>query len=450
MDKMSTILIVDDDNLVLDALQESFIDDYNVIVGHSGPEALQLLKENTSVAVVILDIKMAKMDGLETASRIKEINPGLPIIFHTGYPGDFSEREIEKNYQPYDYVIKDERPTRLKRAVKNAIQYHSFKSKSSEIIEIARSEYGMVGKSSKMQEIYRTIEKIAPTESQVMITGPTGSGKELVAMAIHNRSNRAAQKIGILNCNHRQPDLIESELFGHRKGSFTGAVEDRIGLFEYADGGTVFLDEIGDLDFTTQAKLLRAIETGQIKTIGSPELRQVDVRVICATNKDLDKMVADKEFREDLYYRLKGVIINLPSLKERSEDIPDLVTMFAEQYSMTKSCGIKIFEPTAMDLLIDFDWPGNVRQLHRAVRSLIDLSISSYISKEEVADYLNCRMYESGEDTSYSGQIALAKRKIIIQALYQTNNNISAAARMLQMDSSNLHKIIKDLDIKLG
>nr|MBN2278182.1 sigma-54-dependent Fis family transcriptional regulator [candidate division Zixibacteria bacterium] len=450
MKTKSTILIVDDDGPVLRALNETFIDEYNVILAASGEEALKIIREQPELEVVILDIKMARMDGLQTAAGIKEINPDLPIIFHTGHPGEYSEKQIEAEYHPYDYVVKDERPARLRRAVRNAIQIHSYRNRSEEIVSLARSQYRMVGKSARMQEVYRLIEKVAPTESRVIITGPTGSGKELVAMAIHNRSRRERQGIKIFNCNHKQPDLVESELFGHLKGSFTGAVEDRIGLFEYADGGTIFLDEIGDLDVTTQAKLLRAIETGQIKKIGSPDMQKVDVRVICATNKNLDEMVAAKVFREDLYYRLKGIIIELPPLSERRMDIPDLVTSFSEQYYLENGNCFKVFEPAAMELLIEYDWPGNVRQLLHAVQSLIDLSISSYITRDNVEEYLNFGISEEINDQSFNLQLNHARKKIIARALYRSGNNISAAARMLSLDPSNLRKMIIELKIQSG
>ncbi len=264
MDKPGRILVVDDDPLVLEALGQTFSDEYQVVTASSGGEAIDIISSDQDIETVVLDIKMARMDGLQTASRLKEINPELPIIFHTGYPGDYSEDEIEKGHHPFDYVGKNERPARLKRAVKNALTFYRLKSGHSDLVAIACEEYGMVGKSMAMLDVYRTIEKIGPTDNKVMILGPTGTGKELVARAIHRRSKRTDNPLAIFNCNHKAPDLVESELFGHLKGSFTGAVADRIGMFEYADRGTVFLDEIGDLDITTQAKILRVLETGEM------------------------------------------------------------------------------------------------------------------------------------------------------------------------------------------
>lgn len=256
MSKLGKLLIVDDDPLVLESLYQVFTDDYEVILVSSGAETINTLQDSDDIDAIILDIRMAKMDGLETAKRIREINPDLPIIFYTGYPGDYSETRIDKEHQPFDYVVKNERPMRLQRAVKNAVSYYQLKTKSSDLRKLAFDQFGMIGKSSTMLQVYRTIEKIAPTDIKVMVLGPTGSRKELVARAIHKRSNRCNKKLGILNCNHKSADLIESELFGHLKGSFTGAITDRMGLFEYANGGTVFLDEIGDLDITHSSEII--------------------------------------------------------------------------------------------------------------------------------------------------------------------------------------------------
>lgn len=450
MERLGEILIVDDDPLVLEALKLTFVDDYRVIAVSTGAEAVAAVESNGSLDTVVLDIRMAKMDGLQTAQLIKQIKPELPIIFHTGYPGDYSESRIEKDHHPFDYVGKNECPERLVRAVRNAVSFARLKSDSAHLVCFARQQFGLVGKSRAMQEIYQTIEKIAPTDNKVMILGETGTGKELVARAIHNRSRRAHEQLVILNCNHKSPDLIESELFGHLRGSFTGAVADRMGLFEYANNSTLFLDEIGDLDMTTQAKLLRVVETGEMQRMGSPEVIHVDVRVICAANRDLEKLVKEKKFREDLFYRLKGVTIFIPPLNQRREDIPDLIDFFIEDYSLKKGDGIKIFEPAARDLLVEYDWPGNVRQLLETIQALIDLSFSSYITRQEVENHL--AYGKDGHDNGgvFHDRVREFKRLLIVQTLAHNNNNVSASARELSLDPSNLRKMIKDLDISTG
>ncbi len=448
--KQGKILIVDDDRLVLDALHQIFLDDYDVVQASSGEEGLAALKIHSDLDAVVLDIRMAKMDGLETASRIRAIDPDLPLIFHTGYPGEYSKDAMDQHHRPFDYVGKNERPARLIRSVQNAVAFHRLKTRGAEMIRFAREHFGIVGRSDAMCRIFRTIEKIGPADSKVMILGPTGSGKELVARAIHNRSRRSHLKLVVFNCNHKAPDMVEGELFGHLKGSFTGAVADRIGMFEYTHGGTLFLDEIGNLDMTTQGKLLRVLETGELQRIGSPETIRVDVRLICATNSDLDKMVAEKTFREDLYYRLKGIQIALPPLRDRREDIPDMIDYFTDRYCRESDIINKVFEPSARDLLIEYDWPGNVRQLLDTIQSLIDLTPSHLITRDEVTAYLS---YSGHQDTPHSGlsdRVRVFKKLVLVQALARHDNNVSATARDLRLDPSNLRKMLKELRILHG
>ncbi len=444
------ILIVDDDPLVMEALTQVFADDYDVLAAPSGFQALEILDVNKDIHAVVLDIRMAKMDGLETARKIHERDGELPIIFHTGYPGDYSEGEIEKEYQPFDYIIKNERPARLRRAAKNAVIHHKLHTDVGTIRQIALEDYGLVGKSEGMLKVYRLIKQVAQSDSKILILGPTGSGKELVAKAIHKTSRRGSAHLGILNCNHKAPDLIESQLFGHLKGSFTGAIADTIGLFEYANGGTVFLDEIGDLDITTQAKILRIIEYGEFHKVGSPEIQKTDIRLICATHRDLQQMVADEIFREDLFYRINGITITLPPLKDRREDIPLLIDYFSENYFNRNGCVPKIFESDALDYMIAFDWPGNVRQLLDTVQSLYDLTPSSYITCEDVMKYLKRHPTMEPNGQSLSDKIKNYKKTVIIQALARNDYNVSATARELLVDPANLHKMINELNIIKG
>lgn len=447
MDKVGRILIVDDDPMVLEAIKETFIDDYEIALASSGEEAVSFLTDNQNVDAIILDIRMARVDGLVTASKLKEINPNIPIIFHTGYPGEYSEKTIEKDYQPFDYVGKNERPARLRRAVRNAVEFYQLKTSSSDLINLAKVNYEMVGSSEKMQEVYQKIEKIGSTDSKVMILGQTGTGKELVARAIHKRSSRSDKPLAILNCHHKESGLIESELFGHLRGSFTGAYEDQVGMFEYAHKGTLFLDEIGDLDITTQAKILRVLESGEINKIGSPEVINVDARFICATNLNLEERVADGSFREDLFYRLRGVVIHTPALRDRREDISELLDYFIERCCANSGSSLKIFEPKARDLLIQYDWPGNVRQIMDTVQSLIYLSPSYYITHKEVVDYLECSPCSDNIGGSLSARVREFKKTTILQTLDRQNHNISAVARELKVDPSNLRKLIKELNI---
>jgi DNA-binding NtrC family response regulator len=315
------------------------------------------------------------------------------------------------------------------------------------LVELARREYGMVGQSPQMFEVYRLIEKIGPTDGKVMVLGPTGSGKELVARALHRRSRRSDKPLTVFNCNHRSPDLVESELFGHVRGSFTGAIADRVGRLEATDGGTLFLDEIGNLDYTTQGKLLRVLEDGKFSRLGSNDILEVDVRLICATNCDLERRVEEGAFRHDLYYRLQGICIHLPALRDRREDIPALVTFFAERHCRNTVQETKLLSHDAVQLMIEFDWPGNVRQLMDCVQSLIDLSPSALITRDEVADFLGHSHSDCNETTNLSDRVREFKRTEYIKALTKHHGNLTAAAAELGMHRANLSRALGELQI---
>ncbi|MCP4705393.1 MAG: sigma-54-dependent Fis family transcriptional regulator, partial [candidate division Zixibacteria bacterium] len=363
LSKKYTILLVDDDEQVLEMLDDIFKDKYTTILAKSGKEAIEIVRQHDSIATVVMDIKMPDVDGITAAREIRTIQPDIPVIFHTGYPGDYDEDAIDFDEKPFDYILKGEPVAKLIRSVRNAVESYHLKKDNKILSTHAETNFGLIGQTSSMREVYRLINKIAPTNSKIMIIGETGTGKELVARAIHNHSKRKKEKLVIFNCNHRAPDLVESELFGHVKGAFTGAVGDRIGLFEYANGGTVFLDEIGDLDITTQGKLLRVLESGEYHSVGSPNVKITDIRLLCATNKDLIKLVEQDKFRQDLYYRLKGIHIQMPPLRKRKEDIPLLVERFKDRQTIEQGLTPKKFDSSAMSVLINYDWPGNVREL---------------------------------------------------------------------------------------
>ena len=447
MDKTGKIIIVDDDRLVREALNQTFLDDYDVLTVDSGEACLELVKEHDDINCIVLDIRMAEMDGLQTAEAIQKLKPSVPIIFNTGYPGNYSQADVNRQHKPFDYISKSERPEKLIQSVSKAVESHRFQTDRVALALHARSEFDMVGRSPAMLRIYETIERIGPTNSKVMILGPTGSGKELVAKAIHKRSRRADKHLAIFNCNHKAPDLVESELFGHLKGAFTSAVHDQVGLVEYADGGTLFLDEIGNLDHTTQEKLLRVLETGEMYRIGSAEMIQVDIRIICATNSRLEDMVASGIFREDLYYRLRGVQIILPPLKDRREDIPELVESFNKKYCHKSDIPARLFTPDALNLLLEFDWPGNVRQLCDTVQSLIDLSHSELITRDDMSDFLNFEGCGAPSDGSLKDRVREYKKLILVQTMAEHKGNVVAASRALSLDQSNLSKLLKEYNL---
>ena len=442
------ILIVDDDVDVLEAMRLMFEDDYSVETARSGAQALEMVTTAKDYDAVVLDIKMAHMDGLQTATKLKEIAPDLPLIFHTAFPGEYFEEDIEQQFEPFDYIGKDERPARLHRAIRQAVKFSQYRKKSISLVDHARVHFEIVGQSSEMLEVYQTIDKIGPTNQKVIIYGSTGTGKELVAKAIHKMSQRASKELIICNCNPRNPDLVETQLFGHLKGAFTGAGENRMGLFEYADGSTLFLDEVGDLALSTQGRLLRVLETGEMQRVGSPENVEIDVRVVCATHRNLTDMVEQGEFREDLYYRLQGVTIRLPDLKDRPEDIPALIDYFVDNHCHQRGLARKLFEPTARDLLIAFEWPGNVRQLMDTIQSLIDLTPSQFISYAETAKKLGVEeLAPSNKLKSLNEHVRQFKRKFLTSVMDRNNGNIRAAANDISMDPSNLRKLLIDLGL---
>ncbi len=443
-----TLLVVDDDSLVRESLVELFSDDYQVLAAASGADAIETVRKQPELAVIIMDIKMAGMDGIAAMREIRSIAPDIPTILHTGYPGDFDEDEIDRLEQPFDYVQKGDAISRLIRSVRNAVEKYEYRRGLASLADHAASRFRLIGRSKAMQTVYELIIKMAGSDNKVMILGENGTGKELVARAIHDTGARRERRLAILNCNHKSFDLVESELFGHEQGAFTGATRDRDGLFGVADGGTVFLDEIGDLDITTQAKLLRVLSTGEYSRIGSEEVRRVDVRILCATNRNLEQLVASGAFREDLYYRLCGVVIKLPPLRERPEDIPLLVEHFRDKYTIARGLPLKLIAPDAIEPLLDQPWPGNVRHLEEAVRALITLSDSDVIMREDVLAYLKV---EDTEPVPTSGtlseQVRAFERRLIIATLTACSGVISRAADRLGVDRANLSRKIRQLGI---
>ena len=448
-----SLLLVDDNATVLEGLDLILEDDYRLIHASSGPEAIDLIGSDNTIAVVVMDIKMAGMSGIEAAREIRRIAPAVRVIFHTAYPGEYDEDEIDASERPFGYVQKSSPSSRLCREIRNAMEAYLLAKDTSRLTRMAESAFGLVGKSSGMRRVYSLIHKIAPSETSVMILGETGVGKGLVARAIHEFSRRRESMFKKFNCNHTPQDLVESELFGHVKGAFSGAHSDRVGLFEFACGGTVFLDEIGDLSLASQGKILDVIETGEYEPLGwTGSTRKTDVRIVCATNKDMKRLLADGSFREDAYYRLTGAEIVVPPLRERKEDIPLLVERFQHQFADDRDGSLKYFDSSAMGVLMEYDWPGNVRQLQNTVRSMLVLADSPVIVDADVTAFLGSGEVPESIQHNGSGlaeRIRDYRRNCIIQALHETDGNVNAAARILQEDPSNLRRWIKSLDISL-
>ncbi len=383
---MADILIIDDEKSIRKTLTEILsYEGYKIDEAGDGEEGLKKFSEKT-YDVVLCDIKMPKLDGIEFLDRSKLINPDVPVIMISGHGNVETAVEAVKK-GAFDYISKPPDLNRLLITLRNALDKQQLVTETKVLKRKVGKALEMVGESAPINKIKDTIEKVAPTDARVLITGENGVGKELVARWIHEKSNRSNGPMVEVNCAAIPGELIESELFGHEKGSFTSAVKQRIGKFETATGGTLFLDEIGDMSLTAQAKVLRALQEGKITRVGAEKDISVDVRVIAATNKDLLKEVDEKNFRLDLYHRLGVIIIHVPSLNERRDDVPSLVEHFldiiAAEYGQPK----KEVDAKAMEALKNYNWTGNIRELRNVVERLIILS-GKTITHEDVENYV--------------------------------------------------------------
>jgi len=379
---MSNILIVDDEKAIRKTLGEILsYEGYKMDEAGDGEEALKKFREKT-YDVVLCDIKMPKMDGIEFLERAREANPDVPIIMISGHGTIETAVEAVKK-GAYDYISKPPDLNRLLITIRNAMDKTSLVTETKVLKRKVARVQEMIGESAPIKKIKDTIEKVAPTEARVMITGENGVGKELVARWLHEKSNRASGPLVEVNCAAIPSELIESELFGHEKGSFTSAIKQRIGKFEQASGGTLFLDEIGDMSLSAQAKVLRALQEAKITRVGADKDITVDVRVIAATNKDLLKEVDEKNFRLDLYHRLSVILIHVPSLNERKDDIPLLADKFLEDICTEYGISKKSIDSAAVEELKEYNWSGNIRELRNVVERLVILS-GKTITREDI------------------------------------------------------------------
>jgi len=383
---MPNILIIDDEKAIRKTLSEILsFEGYKIDEAGDGEEGLKRFSEKT-YDLVLCDIKMPKLDGIEFLDKAKMVNPDVPIIMISGHGNiDTAVEAVKKG--AFDYISKPPDLNRLLITLRNATEKQDLVTQTKVLKRKVSKVQEMVGVSQAIGKIKDTIEKVAPTEARVLITGENGVGKELVARWIHEKSSRNTGPMVEVNCAAIPGELIESELFGHEKGSFTSAIKQRIGKFEQANGGTLFLDEIGDMSLNAQAKVLRALQEGKITRVGADKDINVDVRVIAATNKDLLKEVDDKNFRLDLYHRLGVIIIHVPSLNDRREDVPYLVNYFLELIATEYGQPKKSVDKDAMEALQNYNWSGNIRELRNVVERLIILSGKS-ISSDDVHNFV--------------------------------------------------------------
>ncbi|HEY0273869.1 MAG TPA: sigma-54 dependent transcriptional regulator [Chitinophaga sp.] len=383
---MANILIIDDEKAIRKTLSEILgYEGYKIDEAADGAEGFKMFQAKTYDAV-LCDIKMPKMDGLEFLEKSKEINPDIPVIIISGHGNiDTAVEAVKKG--AYDYISKPPDLNRLLITLRNALDKTSLVKETRTLRRKITKTQEMIGTSAPILKIKETVEKVAATDARVLVTGENGVGKELVARWLHQQSNRAAGPLVEVNCAAIPGELIESELFGHEKGSFTSAVKQRIGKFEQASGGTLFLDEIGDMSLSAQAKVLRALQEGRITRVGGDKEIAVDVRVVAATNKDLLREVEEKNFRLDLYHRLSVILIHVPSLNERRDDIPLLVDHFLDNVCKEYGIAKKAIDPAAVKALQEHNWTGNIRELRNVVERLVILS-GKTILPEDVEDYV--------------------------------------------------------------
>ena len=373
-DKMSKILIIEDEAAIRRVLAKIISeenDTYYVEEAEDGLLGIEMIKNN-DYDLVLCDIKMPKMDGVEVLEKAKKIKPEIPIVMISGH-GDLDTAVNTMRLGAFDYISKPPDLNRLLNTVRNALDNKVLVVENKRLKKKVSKSYQMVGESAAISGIKDIIEKVANTDARVFITGPNGTGKELVAHWLHEKSARVKAPMIEVNCAAIPSELIESELFGHVKGSFTGANKDRAGKFEAANGGTLFLDEIGDMSLSAQAKVLRALQESRISRVGSDSDIKVDVRIIAATNKNVQKEISAGRFREDLYHRLAVILIKVPALNDRREDIPLLVRFFADKIAAAQGTPEKMFSPEAIVLLQEQNWTGNIRELRNVVERLIIL-----------------------------------------------------------------------------
>ena len=448
---MSTcILVVDDDDAhrgMLRTMLRSW--GYAVEEATDGDEAVDLVREK-SFDAVLTDVRMARMDGIHALKNILEYNPALPVVLMTAYSS--VETAVEAlRLGAYDYLVKPLDFEALRHALEKAIEHSRLSVENRELrrqLSDAATRPGILGRSAPIHAMQEIIATVAPTEATVLITGDSGTGKELVARALHCASARAEKPLVTVNCAALAENLLESELFGHEKGSFTGADRRREGRFAQANGGTLFLDEIGEMPLTLQSKLLRALQQGEVQRVGADAAITVDVRIIAATNRDLREEVAQKRFREDLYFRLNVICIEVPPLRDRAEDIPVLAAHFLERFASRNRKNVRGFSPQALACMLRYAWPGNVRELENAVERAVILCNGDLITERElplvVTGPAPVDERQPEADASLAGlPLDTVERRAIEETLRQTGDNKSEAARQLGITRATLHNKLR-------
>jgi len=448
-----TILVVDDEPSIVQSLSGLLSDEgFEVMSAGNGYEALQQIESNAP-DLVLLDIWMPGLDGIETLKEIKIANPTIHVIMITGH-GTIETAVRATKLGAFDFIEKPLAFEKVIVAINNALNFRRLEEENRYLRKKTIEKHSITGSSEAINALKEHIAKVAPTDSWVLIKGENGTGKELVARTIHNLSQRATQPLIDVNCAAIPEELIESELFGHEKGAFAGAHAKKIGKFELADGGTIFLDEIGDMSLKTQAKILRVLQEKQFQRVGGSRTLTVDVRVMAATNKDLAAEINNGTFREDLYYRLNVVPIEVPPLRERQEDIVQLVNIFLEESAHKIRVAKKTINPEAQELLIRNSWPGNVRELKNLVERLVIMISEDEINADHLPKQYNPKSKQAVSSNAEAlfelEQLKSAKlsfeKQFIQQKLIENEFNVTRTARSIGVERSYLHRRIKKLE----
>ncbi len=451
------VLIIDDEEVLRDVLQTLLVrEGFDTLLAATGEEGLHLL-DNDVVDLVILDMMLPGISGMETLRSITETNPLVPVIMITAFSSIDGAIEAMKR-GAFHYIPKPFKNEEVILTVNKALEQRRLSSENAQLKEQLSERYSyanIIGKSEPMRRIFDLIRLAAPSRSNILITGESGTGKELVAKAIHHGSPRARNAFVTVNSGSLPPELLESNLFGHVKGAFTGAIASKRGLFEVADGGSIFLDEIGNINLDTQAKLLRVIQEKEFMRLGSVETVRVDARIVAATNADLDVLIRDNLFREDLFYRLNVITIPLPPLRRRREDIPLLVTHFLQKYAAENRRKIPEVTPETMKFLLDHLWPGNVRELENTIERAIVLSTGARITPDLLPDYFRFprqsdqpRLILPAEGLSLKDAVSHYERNMILQSLELSHGVQKKAAELLGLKPSTLNEMMKRLGIQ--
>lgn len=463
------VLVVDDEPAIRSTMRMILeYEGHECLVAGSGQEALTLA-ERDKPDLVFLDIKMAGMDGLEVLSRLRAMNDAVPVVMISGH-GTISTAVEAARKGAFDFIEKPFESERIKVTVRNALDHARLRDENRQLKSELVARHQLVGGSAPLKQIMDQVRRAAPTNATVLILGESGVGKELIARAIHRNSLRASQRFVQVNCAAIPEELIESELFGHERGAFTGATEKQIGKFEMADRGTIFLDEVGDMSAKTQAKVLRVLQEGEVERLGSSKTTKVDVRVIAATNKELEEEIAEGRFREDLYFRLSVIPISVPPLRERVEDIPSLIQHFAAQFSRDNNRRQARFSPSAVEALQQARWRGNIRELRNAVERLLIMSDSDVIEAEDVRSVVRSPSRPSPasplvpsaspavagqRDAAQSGAPStlrefkeVSERAFLVDRLREFGWNISKTAEVIDTPRSNLYKKLEQYNIR--